>query len=118
MGRHGTTIQADLSRAPEAAGPDAAHGREPRARRDPIIRIGYWMRPTSILLEPSGIVYRLPSSAIVQWSFRTFSTLAERVAIAMAKAGNNKVQAAKLLSVSRGQLYSLLRKHSLTDAKR
>jgi len=37
---------------------------------------------------------------------------------AMAKAGNNKVQATKLLSVSRGQLYSLLRKHGLTDAKR
>lgn len=37
---------------------------------------------------------------------------------AMAKAGNNKSHAAKLLSLSRGQLYSLLRKHGLTDAKR
>ncbi|HEU4724958.1 MAG TPA: sigma 54-interacting transcriptional regulator, partial [Candidatus Eisenbacteria bacterium] len=37
---------------------------------------------------------------------------------AMAKAGDNKSQAAKLLGLSRGQLYSLLRKHGLTDARR
>jgi DNA-binding protein Fis len=37
---------------------------------------------------------------------------------AMTKAGNNKSQAAKLLGVTRGQLYSLLRKHGLTDARR
>jgi len=37
---------------------------------------------------------------------------------AMAKAGNNKSQAAKLLGLSRGQLYSLLRKHGLTEARR
>jgi two-component system NtrC family response regulator len=37
---------------------------------------------------------------------------------AMAKAGNNKSQAAKLLGLSRGQLYSLLRRHGLTDARR
>ncbi|MFB3907277.1 MAG: sigma 54-interacting transcriptional regulator [Candidatus Eisenbacteria bacterium] len=37
---------------------------------------------------------------------------------AMAKAGNNKSQAAKLLGVSRGQLYSLLRRHGLTEARR
>jgi transcriptional regulator with PAS, ATPase and Fis domain len=37
---------------------------------------------------------------------------------AMAKAGNNKSQAAKLLGISRGQLYSLLRRHGLTDARR
>ena len=42
----------------------------------------------------------------------------ELVQKAMAKAGNNKVQAAKLLGLSRGQLYSLLRRHGLTDAKR
>ena len=37
---------------------------------------------------------------------------------AMAKAGNNKSQAAKLLGLTRGQLYSLLRRHGLTDARR
>jgi transcriptional regulator with GAF, ATPase, and Fis domain len=42
----------------------------------------------------------------------------ELVVKAMAKARNNKVKAAKLLGLSRGQLYSLLRRHGLTDAKR
>ena len=37
---------------------------------------------------------------------------------AMAKARNNKSAAAKLLGLTRGQLYSLLRRHGLTDAKR
>jgi DNA-binding NtrC family response regulator len=37
---------------------------------------------------------------------------------AMAKAGQNKSQAAKLLGISRGQLYSLLRRHGLTQARR
>lgn len=37
---------------------------------------------------------------------------------AMAGARNNKSRAAKLLGVSRGQLYSLLRRHGLTDARR
>jgi len=37
---------------------------------------------------------------------------------AMAKAGNNKSEAARLLGLSRGQLYSLLRRHGLTQARR
>ncbi len=37
---------------------------------------------------------------------------------AMARAGNNKSEAARLLGLSRGQLYSLLRRHGLTRAKR
>jgi len=37
---------------------------------------------------------------------------------AMARAGNNKSQAAKLLGLPRGQLYSLLRRHGLTSARR
>jgi transcriptional regulator with GAF, ATPase, and Fis domain len=37
---------------------------------------------------------------------------------AMARARNNKSKAAKLLGVSRGQLYSLLRRHGLTEARR
>jgi transcriptional regulator with PAS, ATPase and Fis domain len=37
---------------------------------------------------------------------------------AMAKAGHNKSKAAKLLGLSRGQLYSLLRRHGLTEARR
>jgi transcriptional regulator with GAF, ATPase, and Fis domain len=37
---------------------------------------------------------------------------------ALAKARNNKSQAAKLLGVTRGQLYSMLRRHGLTDARR
>ncbi len=37
---------------------------------------------------------------------------------AMEKAGRNKSKAAKLLGLTRGQLYSLLRRHGLTDAKR
>jgi DNA-binding protein Fis len=36
----------------------------------------------------------------------------------MARARNNKSQAAKLLGLSRGQLYSLLRRHGLTTARR
>jgi DNA-binding NtrC family response regulator len=37
---------------------------------------------------------------------------------AMAQAQNNKSQAAKLLGVPRGQFYSLLKRHGMTDAKR
>jgi DNA-binding NtrC family response regulator len=37
---------------------------------------------------------------------------------AMANAKQNKSQAAKLLGLSRGQLYSLLRRHGLSDARR
>jgi DNA-binding NtrC family response regulator len=37
---------------------------------------------------------------------------------ALANAGNNKSQAARLLGVPRGQFYSLLRRHGLTDARR
>jgi transcriptional regulator with GAF, ATPase, and Fis domain len=37
---------------------------------------------------------------------------------ALAKAKNNKSHAAKLLGLTRGQLYSLMRRHGLTDAKR
>lgn len=37
---------------------------------------------------------------------------------ALAKARNNKSQAAKLLGLSRGQLYSMMRRHGLTEAKR
>jgi transcriptional regulator with PAS, ATPase and Fis domain len=37
---------------------------------------------------------------------------------ALAQAGNNKSQAAKLLGLPRGRLYSLLRRHRLTDARR
>jgi len=37
---------------------------------------------------------------------------------ALAKARNNKSQAAKLLGLTRGQLYSMLRRHGLTDARR
>ena len=37
---------------------------------------------------------------------------------ALARARNNKSQAAKLLGLSRGQLYSLLRRHGLTEARR
>jgi transcriptional regulator with GAF, ATPase, and Fis domain len=37
---------------------------------------------------------------------------------ALATADNNKSRAAKLLGVNRGQLYSLLKRHGLTDARR
>jgi len=37
---------------------------------------------------------------------------------ALARARNNKSQAAKLLGVPRGQFYSLLRRFGLTDARR
>ena len=42
----------------------------------------------------------------------------EFVEKALASARNNKSQAAKLLGVPRGQFYSLLRRHGLTDARR
>ena len=37
---------------------------------------------------------------------------------ALASTRNNKSKAAKLLGVPRGQFYSLLRKHGLTEARR
>lgn len=37
---------------------------------------------------------------------------------ALARASQNKSQAAKLLGLSRGQFYSLLRRHGLSEAKR
>jgi DNA-binding NtrC family response regulator len=37
---------------------------------------------------------------------------------ALASAGNNKSEAARLLGIPRGHLYSLLRRHGLTEAKR
>jgi transcriptional regulator with GAF, ATPase, and Fis domain len=37
---------------------------------------------------------------------------------ALARAGNNKSQAAKLLGLPRGRFYSLLRRHGLTEARR
>lgn len=37
---------------------------------------------------------------------------------ALARTRNNKSQAARLLGLTRGQLYSLLRRHGLTDARR
>jgi two-component system response regulator GlrR len=40
------------------------------------------------------------------------------VSKALARAGNNKSQAARLLGLPRGQFYSLLRRHGLTDARR
>ena len=40
------------------------------------------------------------------------------LAKALAQANNNKSQAAKLLGLPRGQLYSLLRRHGLTTARR
>jgi len=36
----------------------------------------------------------------------------------MERARQNKSRAAQLLGVTRGQLYSLLRRHGLTEAKR
>jgi transcriptional regulator with PAS, ATPase and Fis domain len=40
------------------------------------------------------------------------------LAKALTRASHNKSEAARLLGVSRGQLYSLLRRHGLTDARR
>jgi DNA-binding NtrC family response regulator len=40
------------------------------------------------------------------------------VSKALARAGNNKSHAAKLLGLPRGQFYSLLRRYGLTDARR
>jgi len=40
------------------------------------------------------------------------------IARALAEAKNNKSAAAKLLGIPRGQLYSLLRRHDMTDARR
>jgi DNA-binding NtrC family response regulator len=37
---------------------------------------------------------------------------------ALSSAKNNKSQAARLLGLPRGQFYSLLRRHGLTDARR
>jgi DNA-binding NtrC family response regulator len=42
----------------------------------------------------------------------------ELLQTALAKARNNKSQAARLLGLTRGQLYSLLRRHGLSDARR
>jgi DNA-binding NtrC family response regulator len=37
---------------------------------------------------------------------------------ALERARQNKSRAAKLLGLSRGQLYSLMRRHGMTEAKR
>jgi len=42
----------------------------------------------------------------------------ELIEKALANARNNKSRAAKLLGIPRGQFYSLLRRHGLTDARR
>ena len=42
----------------------------------------------------------------------------ELVHKALAQARNNKSQAAKLLGLPRGQLYSLMKRHGLTEARR
>jgi DNA-binding NtrC family response regulator len=42
----------------------------------------------------------------------------ELIEKALSQVQNNKSRAAKLLGISRGQFYSLLRKHGLTDARR
>jgi transcriptional regulator with PAS, ATPase and Fis domain len=82
----------------------------------------------AIILCDGGLVTRehLPA-AVVRTDVPSATTLdglpleaVERdlVVKALAKAKNNKSHAAKLLGLTRGQLYSLMRRHGLTDAKR
>jgi len=61
----------------------------------------------------AGVPPGLPSEGV-----RLGEVERELLVQAMEKAKQNKSQAAKLLGLTRGQLYSLLRRHGLTDAKR
>jgi transcriptional regulator with PAS, ATPase and Fis domain len=67
--------------------------------------------PAPAALRPSAGV--LPDSALTLAALE--KDLIEK---ALASAGNNKSQAARALGVPRGQLYSLLKRHGLTDARR
>jgi DNA-binding NtrC family response regulator len=58
----------------------------------------------------------------LRWSAARFARIStvERDLIekAPARARNNQSEAARLLGLPRGQFYSLLRRHGLTDARR
>jgi transcriptional regulator with GAF, ATPase, and Fis domain len=64
---------------------------------------------------PAGTI---PASASTPGGLKLDDLERDLLNKAMAQARNNKSQAAKLLGVPRGQFYSLLKKHGLTDAKR
>ncbi|GMU64522.1 MAG: hypothetical protein AMXMBFR36_07960 [Acidobacteriota bacterium] len=79
--------------------------------------------PTTTARAPAAVVAAIGDAPAGPREFpgegvRLDAVERELVIGALERARQNKSQAAKLLGLSRGQLYSLLRRHGLTDAKR
>jgi two-component system NtrC family response regulator len=72
-------------------------------------------RPPAV---PSAVVPAVASPDFPAEGVQLDEVERELLQKALAKARNNKSQAAKLLGLTRGQLYSMLRRHGLTDARR
>src|SRR4029450_3525127 len=71
------------------------------------------MAPPAVTIQVSEPPDAFPAAGVSLESIER-----DLVQKALAKARSNKSLAAKLLGVPRGQFYSLLRRHGLTDARR
>jgi transcriptional regulator with GAF, ATPase, and Fis domain len=76
------------------------------------------LRPSSTPVTPAPNVADELATTLPPGSLKLETFERELLLKAMAQAQNNKSQAAKLLGVPRGQFYSLLKRHGMTDAKR
>jgi DNA-binding NtrC family response regulator len=74
--------------------------------------------PPAVAATTAAVPAGIPASASTPGGLKLDDLERDLLNKAMTQAGNNKSQAAKLLGVPRGQFYSLLKKHGLTDAKR
>jgi transcriptional regulator with GAF, ATPase, and Fis domain len=75
--------------------------------------------PISLAASPPAAEGRPSPPDAVAGSGLTLAAIEkELIQKALASAGNNKSRAARALGVPRGQLYSLLKRHGLTDARR
>jgi transcriptional regulator with GAF, ATPase, and Fis domain len=75
--------------------------------------------PIAVAAPPRMTVAAMPApDAFPPGGIKLEAIERDLVQKALANARNNKSQAAKLLGIPRGQFYSLLRRHGLTDARR
>ena len=77
--------------------------------------------PIAVATAPKAVKAAIPAPADGEFPAAGVNLEAierQLVAKALARAHNNKSQAAKLLGLPRGQFYSLLRRHGLTEARR